>query len=166
MAIRLRQPGAQVFKHGQLLAAGAVLVVTRGLFSERVVARERGGEDHTGVVSKRVGQSPAVGQLRAFAGGLVTHHQWNACVTQCVEPGRDGQLSDAIQRRQAVGGNPEFLLQIKGASAASQFYHIAYSVDGLERWPSVVALNQARDVFVEYRAAETRRDHIDELLAA
>src|ERR1039457_5924887 len=166
MAIRLRQPGAQVLKHVQLLAAGAVLVVTRGLFGERIVTRERGCEDYTGIVSERVGQSPAVGQLRAFAGGLITHHQWNASVTQCVEPGRDGQLSDAVQRGHAVGGNPELLLQIKGASAAGQFYHIAHSVDGLERWPSVVALNQTGDVFVQYRTAETRRDHIDELLAA
>ncbi len=51
----------------------AVGVVARHLVGERVEAGEHGGEDHAGVVAQGVGQSPAVRQLRAFAGGLVAH---------------------------------------------------------------------------------------------
>ena len=132
MTIRLGRPGAQALQRGQLLAAGVVRVIARHLVGEGVVAREGRGKNHAGIVAQRVGQSPAVRQLRAFAGGLVTHDQRNAGIAQRVEAHGDRQLGDAIEGSHAIGGNAEFLFQIECAAAACQLDDVRYIGDGLE----------------------------------
>ena len=166
MAIRLYLTGEQAFQHSQLLAAGVVRVVARHLIGERVQPGEGGGKNHAGIVAQSVGQSPAIGQLRAFARGLVAHDQRDAGVAQCVDARGDRQLSDTVEGGHAFAGNAEFIFQIERAAAACQLDDVCDTVDGLERGLAVLALHQARDVFVEHGAAEARGDRIDELIAA
>ncbi len=121
----------------------------------------------TPVSSRRAsGKSPTVGQLRAFAGGLVAHDQGNSGIAHCVNAHGDRQASDLIECRQALGGDSEFLLQIECATAACQLDDISDILNGVEPGLSALALDQARDAFVEHVATQVGRDRLDELFAA
>ena len=109
-----------------------VRVIARHLVGEGVVAGERGGKNHAGIVAQSVGQSPAIRQLRAFAGGLLAHYQRNAGVAQGVDARRDRQLRGAVEGGQAIGGNAEFAFQIERAAAARELDDVRHIVDGLE----------------------------------
>ena len=121
-----------VFQPGQLLAAGMIGEIARHDFRIRVVTGKGRAEDHAGIVPHSVGQSPALGQLRAFAGGLVAHDQRDAGITQSVDSGGDGQAGHPIEGRQVFGGNAELAFQVESAPAPGQLDDIRYVVDGLE----------------------------------
>ena len=103
--------------------------------------------------------------MRAFARGFIAHDQRDAGVAQCVDARGDRQLGDTVEGGHAFGGNSEFIFQIESASAARQLDDVRDIANGLEPGFSVLALHQARDVFVEHGAAEARGDRIDELIA-
>ena len=65
-----------------------------------------------------------------------------------------------------IGRNAEFAFQIEGATTACQLDDIRDIVNGLERGLSLVALNQAQDMFVEHVLPEPGRNGADELIAA
>ena len=166
LAVRPDHAFAQVLEHGELIAPGVVGVVARHFVGEGVVAREDGGEDHAGVVAQGVGQSPSFGQLRARGGALVTHGQRDTRVAQGVDAGRDGQAGDAVERLDALRLDAELLAKIERAAARRELDHVSRIPDLLEGRASVVALHQARDVLVQHRAPEARRNGVNELLAA
>ena len=144
---------------------GLVRVVARHFIGKRIVAREGRSKNHAGVVAHRVRQPPAIRQLRALGGGLITHDQRDAGVTQRVDARRDRQPGNAVESGHAIGGNAKFIFQIESASAARQLDDVRDIVMDLKRGSAVLAFHQARDVFVEHGLAETRGDRIDELIA-
>ena len=117
-------------------------VISRHDLGVRVVAGERGAENHAGVVAQGVGQAPAVRQLRSFGGGLVTHDQRNAGIAHGVDSHGDRQPRDPVEGSEMLGRNAELLFQIEGAAPARQLDHIGDIGDGLKRRLSVVALHQ------------------------
>ena len=112
-SVALREAGAQVLQGDELLPPGVVGVIARDLVDESVVAGERGGEDDAGVVAQRVGEHPALGQERAFAGRAVAHHQRDAGVAQRVDAGGDGQPRARVQRRQPFGRDAELRAEVE-----------------------------------------------------
>ncbi len=158
--------GRQAFQHGQLFAAGMIGEIARDDFGEGVVTGKSRAENHAGIVPHGVGQSPALGQLRAFAGRLIAHDQRDAGVAQGVDSRGDRQASNPVEGCQVIGGNAEFTFQIESAAAAGQLDDILDIRDGLKGGLSLFALDQAPDVFVEHGVAELRRDGANELIAA
>ena len=105
--------GAHALEREQMLAPRTVGDVGLDVLGEPVVARERAGEDHAGVVAHRVGQAPAVGELGAERGGLVAHHQRDAGVAQCVEAGADREPCGRIERLVARRVDGELLHDVQ-----------------------------------------------------
>ena len=103
-----------------------VRVIARRLVSEGIQARESRCKNHTRIVAQRVGQNPAVRQLGASGGCLITQNQRDAGVAQCVEPHGDRQLSNPVEGSLAIRGNAEFAFQIECATAACQLDNVRY----------------------------------------
>ena len=57
------------------------------------------------------------------------------------------------------------MLEVELAGAGRELEDVVRIVDADERRARLLALHEARDVLVEDRAAEARRDHVDELLS-
>ena len=72
-------------------------------------------------------------------------------------PARDGQAGNAVEGRQALGGNAEFTFQIESAPAPCQLDYIRHICDGLKCGLPLLALDQAPDVFVQHVLAELHR---------
>ncbi len=156
---------AQPLEERELLAAGAIDVEAGEVGREGVVTGKRGAEDDAGVVAQRFGQHPAVGEQAAFGGGPVVHDQRDSRVAQSVEAGADREPRDGIQRGHALERHAELVGEVETPGPAGELDHVARAGDGLEARLAVRFLGEARDVLVEDRAPEARRDQIDEALA-
>ena len=158
-------PGAQPLERQKLLAARAILRVGLQLLGEAVAARERAREHDSGVVAQRVGQAPAVGQLRAERRRLVAHHQRQAGVAHRIEPGAERQPRRHVERLVARRLDGELLHDVEGRVAAGELDDLRRVVDRLEGRAADVALDEARDAHVDHAAAHLGRHRADELLA-
>ena len=63
------------------------------------------------------------------------------------------RATHAIERGHSLCGDSELLFQVESVSTGGQLDDVCEIIDGLEGGASVVALYQARDVFIEYGAA-------------
>ena len=109
-------------------------VICRNEFRKGVVAGKGRAENYARVVTHSIRQSPAIRQLRAFAGGLVAHDQRNAGVTQSVDSGGDSQAGHPVEGRQMFRGNAEFTFQIERAAAAGQLDDILDIRESTQTW--------------------------------
>ena len=98
VAVRFGASREQILQQAQLLAAGVIGVIATHFIGEGIAAGERGSEDHASTVAQRVGQGPAILQLRISCRGLVAHDQRDAGIAQGVEAHRDGELGRTIKR--------------------------------------------------------------------
>ena len=157
-------PGAPAFQHRQFFAAGMVGMIARNDLGERVVTGKRRAENHAGVVAHGVGQSPAVGQLRAFAGGLVAHDQRDAGVAQRVDARRNRQSGNAIQGCQMFGGTPNSLSRSKAPPRPASLMTSRDIRDVLKSGLSPFSLlTRRRMCFSDHGIAELCRDGANEL---
>ncbi len=159
------QARAQGLEGLELAVAGVVLLVAGDLVGEGIVAREDGSEDHPRLVAQRLGQHPALGDLRPLAGRAVVHGQGQAGVAQGVETRADGQARGHVEGLDALGGQTELRLDVEVAGPGRQLDGLLRPVDGLEVGALGLALHQPGDVLVHHGPAEAAGDDVDALLA-
>ncbi len=97
---------AQVLQHGHLHAPVLPGVVARELVGEAVAAGEGAGKDHAGLVAQRLGQQPAVGQVRARGGLAIGLHQGDAGLAQRVQAGGDADWVVMSSASISLAGTP------------------------------------------------------------
>ena len=148
-----------------MLTPRAVGGVGLDVLGEAVVAGEGAREDHPGVVTERVGQSPAIGQLGSERGGLVAHHQRDPGVAQRIEAGADRQTGRVVERLVAGGVDRELLDDVERRVAAGELDDLGGIVDGLEARTAGLALDQPGDVHVGHARPRRVGQRVDELLS-
>ncbi len=163
--VALGHPGENLLELRELLPAAAVGPEPVELVGELVVAREGGPEHDARVVPQRLGQRPAVGQLRTGRRVAVVLDERDAGVAQGVDARGDGELGRAPERGDAPGVHTELGLQIERPRARGELDDVRDVVDLDEVRLAVVALHQPRDVPVGDGVADRLRDDVDALCA-
>ena len=158
--------GAQVFEFREPPAPFAVLVETGHDFGVGIVSRERGGEQHPGVVPDFIREHPAVGQFGPLGGGLVPHHQGDSRVSQRIDTRADGQLGHAVERRQPVLGKPEIADDVELLRTGRELDHVGRALDVFESALAPFRLQEPGDVLLDHLPPELFRDRADEHVPA
>ena len=99
----------------ELLPTRRVSVESLDFIKQGIVAGKRRREDDTRVILHFLGQAPTVGQLRPLGGRLVAPDQRYAGIPERVDPSRDRQLRNCIERRQTILRKAVFLGEVKNA---------------------------------------------------
>ena len=157
--------GTQLGEHLELLAQCHVPARAGDLVGHPVQTGKCRGKDDPRLVGQRLGQHPALGQVGALAGRAIAHDQWDACIAQSLDPGRDRELGRDVQRLDACCGHAKLTGQIKVATPPRQLDRICGIGDHLKRRTSL-ALDQAIDALFRHLGAEAIGNQLDELLAA
>ena len=165
VAVGAGQAFAQALQVFEPLAQGLIGVEVFHLLGEGVVAGKRRGKDHPRLVAQRVGQHPALGQLRVGGGDFVMHRQRYACIAQCIDARADAEPLGRFQRVVPVGGIAEVFDDVERAGTSGEFDDLGLVLDDLEVRLAVFGFDEARDVFIDHVPAQLRRDHVDELIA-
>ncbi len=148
---------------GLLLAR---LVETHDLADDVVEARERGREDHAGLVGHGQRQAPTIGQVAAGGGLAVVAHERNAGVAQRLDAGAHRQRGGDVEHLGALAGDAELLGQVEGALAPSQADHLVSRTNRLDAGLTHVALVQAHDVLAQHALAHRLGYGLDKGLAS
>ena len=160
---KVGEPLPQAFEAFELFEMAALLVVAVEFFTERIVAGECRGKDDAGVITQRIGQPPALGQLAACRRRLVTEHQRNAGISQCVEADGNRHGRRRIECLGTFRLDAELVGNVELAGPATELHNVFRIVDGNECRVAVFGFDEACDVFLRHRLAETVGYDVDEL---
>ncbi len=95
---------------------------------------------------------------------MITAHQWDSCVAQCVNAGADRQRRTGVERRVAIRVDAQLRDRVERTVAAREPDDGVLTIDGLEPRVAALALDQPSDVLIHHLAAYLPGDGLDELL--
>ena len=137
-------------------------VGARHFLDERVLAGERRGEDHSGVIGERLRQRPTDGDLFTVRRRAEPRDERKSGVAQREQAGRERELTRTVHRLDEAFRDVE-LGEIEGAHLARELQHVVRLVDRHHLAAAVASLDEARDVLLDHRLARDGRDLADQV---